>query len=577
MAGTKGRAETSSPGPTGSTPGTEIIIQQLLRRPARASDVELIGEMQESGFKDRQWLARRGGRFIQLTEPLYRVLEYSDGTRSPAEIAEAVTENSPWAVGEDVVVHIILTKLLPLGLIGPRATTDPSRSSSALSVNLRMKMLQPRQIEPMTAGLQWLYRPAILLPLLLVIAAAHVWMYAIHGITRAIHQAFYTPGLLLVVFAILLLSIVFHEFGHAAALRYGGGRVGGMGVGFYLMYPAFYTDTTDSYRLGRWGRVRTDLGGFYFHLIFSLGMILLAVATHHEFLLFVSILINADLVRQMLPFARFDGYWALVDLTGMPDFFSQIKPFLRRRLPGRSRGATLPRLKGWVKAVFIAYIAATFPVILGLLLLTLTRLPMLAAILSGSLRQQAAFAGSALHHHNALLLTASVVQMALLSFEVVGLVHLLYVSVARPLMGAWNRINPLPPTRRAATITTAAAFCLGTFLAFPQVLYTPGDLAALTLPAHHFSSAVAPPVRHTGRPREAGGAGVTFHPAPSRSDEGNGRTAADNELSPVALLAPPSTRLAQLSSSTTPRRKAAAPKPCILPQKHQKQAKGRRS
>src|SRR5205085_1215035 len=78
----------------------------------------------------------------------------------------------------------------------------------------------------------------------------------------------YTPGGLLVVFAAIFAGAIFHEFGHASVLRSHGGRVRGMGVGLYLMYPAFYTDVSDCYRLGRWARVFTDLGGIYFHLIF---------------------------------------------------------------------------------------------------------------------------------------------------------------------------------------------------------------------------------------------------------------------------------------------------------------------
>ena len=37
--------------------------------------------------------------------------------------------------------------------------------------------------------------------------------------------------------------------------------------GLYLIWPAFYTDVTDSYRLGRGGRLRTDLGGLYFNAL----------------------------------------------------------------------------------------------------------------------------------------------------------------------------------------------------------------------------------------------------------------------------------------------------------------------
>ena len=64
-----------------------------------------------------------------------------------------------------------------------------------------------------------------------------------------------------------MLSAGFHEFGHAAAARYGGSTPGAMGIGIYLFWPAFYTDVTDSYRLGRAGRVRTDLGGLYFNAL----------------------------------------------------------------------------------------------------------------------------------------------------------------------------------------------------------------------------------------------------------------------------------------------------------------------
>ena len=48
-------------------------------------------------------------------------------------------------------------------------------------------------------------------------------------------------------------------------------RPGVMGAGLYLVWPAFYTDVTDSYRLGRGGRLRTDLGGLYFNAIVAVG------------------------------------------------------------------------------------------------------------------------------------------------------------------------------------------------------------------------------------------------------------------------------------------------------------------
>src|SRR5205807_351311 len=102
---------------------------------------------------------------------------------------------------------------------------------------------------------------------------------------QGMRSLIYQPGLLLVVGGLLLASAVFHEFGHATACRYGGARPGVVGVGLYVVWPAFYTDVTDSYRLDRGGRLRTDLGGVFFNSIFILGLFAAYLHWRYEFLL----------------------------------------------------------------------------------------------------------------------------------------------------------------------------------------------------------------------------------------------------------------------------------------------------
>ena len=55
--------------------------------------------------------------------------------------------------------------------------------------------------------------------------------------------------------------------GYAAACHRGGAEPGAIGVAVYVVYPAFFTDVTASYRLSRAGRLRTDLGGVYFNAL----------------------------------------------------------------------------------------------------------------------------------------------------------------------------------------------------------------------------------------------------------------------------------------------------------------------
>src|SRR5919109_3878298 len=332
-------------------------------RPAPAADVRLVGELQGSGFVEQQWLVQRGERFVQVTELLYRVLEQANGIRTLDEIAEAVTESSEWLVTADDVALLVERKLVPLGVVRAEAATSPpevappATDPSPLALNMRMKAVGPRLLDPITRALQYLFTPLVLVAALAFGLGAHVWLYSSHGLTAAVVDALYTPGFLPILLGLVLASGVAHELGHAAGLRYGGGRARRMGFGFYLAFPAFFTDVTDSYRLGRWARVRTGLGGVYFHFLFATALIGIALAVDAEFLFLAVLLINIEIVRQFIPFVRLDGYWVLADLTGVPDFLSQAGPFVRSLLPAdRVRGPRLPRLKRWVKAAFLGYL-----------------------------------------------------------------------------------------------------------------------------------------------------------------------------------------------------------------------------
>ena len=87
------------------------------------------------------------------------------------------------------------------------------------------------------------------------------------------------PLLVFLVLGLSVASMLFHECGHAAACRYGGARPGVIGMGIYVIWPAFFTNVTDAYRLGRAGRIRTDLGGVYFNAIFVLLLTVTYLAT----------------------------------------------------------------------------------------------------------------------------------------------------------------------------------------------------------------------------------------------------------------------------------------------------------
>src|SRR5215207_10854216 len=123
-------------------------------RPRLAPGVELCGELAESGFAQQQWLAQRDGRFIQLTELLYRVAEQANGEHTVREIAAAVSAAMSKRVTDGNVRRLIRRKLIPGGIVQPAEGTGRAAgeaefpaAASPLAVNLKMAMVGPRLID----------------------------------------------------------------------------------------------------------------------------------------------------------------------------------------------------------------------------------------------------------------------------------------------------------------------------------------------------------------------------------------------------------------------------------------------
>jgi putative peptide zinc metalloprotease protein len=262
-------------------------------------------------------------------------------------------------------------------------------------------------------------------------------------------------------------SAAFHEIGHGAGLRYGGGTVRAMGAGLYLVYPVFYTDITDAYRLGRGGKLRTSLGGFYFNLIFSLGVLGLYAVTHAEFLLIVMALIDLEIVYQMLPFVRMDGYWILADLTGIPDFFTQMGAFVRS-LFGKREGE-IADLKPWAKTVFILYTIIVVPLIALLVFFAIKTFPAVFATALDSASKLAGTAGEGLAKGDVIAVAAAVVQILILGLQVLGLGVVVFTVLKRIFVGLWRWGSGSPTKRIASSFASLAILALLVFLWTPAL------------------------------------------------------------------------------------------------------------
>src|SRR3954468_2646372 len=232
---------------------------------SRAEGLELLGEVHGAGYKEGASLVRRAdGQIVQLGPLQYATLECIDGQRDATQVAEAMCE----CLGRHVEtehVEALAQKLAQLGLLGGSEHNAPPRLNPLLALRWKYLVTDPNVTRRITGPFTWLFRPWIVYPVLLAFMGVF-WFVLIHkGIASATAQVFNNPELLLLVFGLAVLSAAFHEIGHASACRYGGGTPGGMGVGINMVWPAFYTDVTDAYRLPKRDRLRVDLGGLYFN------------------------------------------------------------------------------------------------------------------------------------------------------------------------------------------------------------------------------------------------------------------------------------------------------------------------
>ncbi len=465
-----------APGNPATSSSATVSSATVSSAPALAPGVELLGELSGSCYRDAPALVRRGdGQTLQVTPLLYTLLSLMDGRRDEAALAAALAEQLGKPVVEEDVRHLLEAKLVPLGLLGDADGEAPQvdKANPLLALKLKVVVSDPRVTRRITTPFAQLFRTWIVVPILALFAATTWRVLFEQGLGSAAHNALYEPHLLLAVFGLTVLSAGFHEFGHAAACRYGGADPGAMGAGLYLVWPAFYTDVDDSYRLSRWGRLRVDLGGLYFNCVFSVAVVGLWLVFREDALLLGVAAQLVQMVRQLAPFLRADGYHILADLTGVPDLFAHLGPTLKAMLPWRwGRSAATP-LKRWARVVVTSWVLVVAPLLVGLLLLTVLLLPRLLATAWDSLDSQGGSLAEDFATGNVVGGLARLLSLLGLVLPAAAAVYLIGRVVRRIVGKTRTATADRPVTRGAAVLAAALALGLLAWVWWPAGQYEP--------------------------------------------------------------------------------------------------------
>lgn len=250
-------------------------------------------------------------------------------------------------VTEEEVRQIIEQRLVPTGIV---CTSPPGSAESKGRSYLFFSrtLLGPRSVGAASRLLVFLYKPALALSLTITcLATLGAWLWTLyHGglnpfnplagvdLTLAESMLFY---------GLLLASFLFHELGHASATRRYGAVPAEIGFGLYLIFPVFYCNVTEAWRLPRLQRIVISAGGSYFQLLASALLVPFQLITHSDVL---TLVIATNLIAVLItlnPFFKFDGYWIYSDFFAIPNLRERsgklIGEVLRAVVTGSRKGS----------------------------------------------------------------------------------------------------------------------------------------------------------------------------------------------------------------------------------------------
>jgi putative peptide zinc metalloprotease protein len=405
--------------------------------------VELLGQYETGAGEEPRYLYRLGdGEAVQVTRLMHLVASRLDGS-SVGVVARQVTDEVGRRLSPDNVTFLIDQKLRPLGLVSGAAgdRARPTPATPLLGLRFRGALVPAGVVRRLAALLRPLFLPPVLIAVLVAFVATDLWLFLGHGVSGGVRDVVGRPILVPVLWGAIVLAGFFHELGHATACHYGGGRPGRLGVGLYLVWPVFYSDVTDSYRLSRSARLRTDLGGLYFNVIVVLASAAAYAGTGWEFLLVLIAIQHMTMLLQLVPFVRLDGYYVVSDLVGVPDLFSYVKPIVTSVVLRRAPHPAVADLGKGARRVVTVWVLVTIPVLATSFGLLAVKVPEWSALTAESVTVQLRLLREAIDAGRVAAALAPALQTVALVLPLVGISLTLLLATVRAAHGfsRWTR------------------------------------------------------------------------------------------------------------------------------------------
>jgi len=288
--------------------------------PRLRADVELKPFDEYDG--DERFIIAVDDRHLVVSSGVAVVLDECRTHSTLDAVARRVSARMGFPVSPEMVGEVLSAQVLSDCFHVPE-----QRAQVHCPVRFRQRVLPAELLAPLLVSMRWLFSwPA---------AAALITTLVLIELLVIQHEPAAIPpplsgAQIVCSVALTMLGVVVHELGHLSACSRFGARHGGIGMGVYWCMPVLYAEVSGAWMLPRLQRAAVDAGGVYFQCAYLVALGTVYLASGARPFLEAMAWTHFLMLHTLNPVLKYDGYWLLTDLGGIPNLHEQIRTTARQ-------------------------------------------------------------------------------------------------------------------------------------------------------------------------------------------------------------------------------------------------------
>lgn len=355
----------------------------------------------------RQYLLSTNGRQYYVDGAVGDIVAGLQSNQDPDDIFGSVTRK--FRITREAFDELLNVKLPAMGVLqSPHAAGKRASAADPESITFLFHLMPRALAGRLAGGAAALFsRPAAAVTLLaalgilaVALMTGKLSLFALESMIAA--PASFSAAQYGQLYLIIFAAAVIHELGHLSAAKRFNCEIDRINVGAYLIFPVFYVNMSNTWKLSARQRIVVNLGGMYFQFIYTIALLLFAQYSASPLVLYAFYTSLYIILVNLNPFLKFDGYWVYGDYFDIINLRQQHLKLLGQFMhsaPGKWRA--IYRAAWQANAGLAAYVVgatlflAYFACMLAQFLLQfLVQFPAKWAELTGALRQSTDIWGS---------------------------------------------------------------------------------------------------------------------------------------------------------------------------------------